>query len=1026
MALRTLAILSGARNLTFVARLVGFGLAALIAAPLLAQQQTAGFPEDWSHHHLTFSNPGTLQDAVNRGSVDGWYKVVSDPRFAFQQLKRGAAPAAAQQATASAKKNPKGTDIKRDWSATLGGAGVAPDMYPAKWQFSTSGAPSCSDYVVFGVNKAGISGSQPNIVGYQNLYVNAGGTGACSGTAPTVLFSYFVGTGTVQTSPVLGPSANQLAYVESITGNGTTAGSKFHVLKGAGTGSSNGTIGAPVAPGSGNSASDAALTISGFVSVTRSAPFYDYLHDIAYVGDDTGKLHKFTPVFSGTPAEVTSTGANVWPAVVSTQTSPMLTAPIYDSVSQKVWVGDATGYLYAVNSTTGSGTSGVTASGQLGLGTGIVEAPLVDSSAETVYVFLGENKAATASAVVAFSISSFGSGGTGTSSATVGTYSATIPLYLGTFDNTYYTSSNSAQPAGNLYVCGNAGGDPTLYRIPITYSSGLKLGTVVTGPVLASTNVGCSPLTEFYNTNTSTDWLFAGVSTNSCGADASSTQGGCVMSFNITSTSPITPTVGPWTPSTSFAASTQIVDTAGNLQECTSGCGDTGGTSGATTPPWATSGTTNDGITNASAVGTVSSNGAMGNQTVTIGGLTLTASAPVAEVATISVPTSTYCIAPGAGFTVGTGPTNITTNGTAPSGGSIDIGSDSGLSGMSVTIGGVTYNWESSLTVTGCGTSLNCLIRGGLGSGHEVSAEALYRAVNNSGNCTDNSFDAQCYVLATGQGANAAATASHTADSTTTSISAWKCAGTAASLWSVSGCSGETCTSPTGGSAGTSPNIIMPATMSNTSLASAINTALGSTAGFTHNVNSSTVTLTASAAGSTGFTAELDGSVTGVNVAVTTSGSNGNSTAPNFTYWNGASAVSTAQLASNIAAAAAGNSDNVALSYTSPNAFFTATGTGSNAGAAGNTVGVGGTLADFAWTYNASSTTALKGGQGLVWTYQSASNGQTTAAQATGTSGIIIDNVGSSTSTVANIYFGTLSGNGATNSGVKMTQSGLQ
>jgi hypothetical protein len=61
----------------------------------------------------------------------------------------------------------------------------------------------------------------------------------------------------------------------------------------------------------------------------------------------------------------------------------------------------------------------------------------------------------------------------------------------------------------------------------------------------------------------------------------------------------------------------------------------------------------------------------------------------------------------------------------------------------------------------------------------------------------------------------------------------------------------------------------------------------------------------------------------------------------------------------------------------------------------------------------------------VVWAYQSASNGQTTAAQPTGTSGIIIDNVSASAGT-SNIYFGTLSGTGATNTAVKMTQAGLK
>jgi hypothetical protein len=61
----------------------------------------------------------------------------------------------------------------------------------------------------------------------------------------------------------------------------------------------------------------------------------------------------------------------------------------------------------------------------------------------------------------------------------------------------------------------------------------------------------------------------------------------------------------------------------------------------------------------------------------------------------------------------------------------------------------------------------------------------------------------------------------------------------------------------------------------------------------------------------------------------------------------------------------------------------------------------------------------------LTWTYQSAGSGQTTAPEPTGTSGIVVDNVGIGAGE-ASIYFGTLSGTGATNSAVKMTQAGLQ
>ena len=60
-------------------------------------------------------------------------------------------------------------------------------------------------------------------------------------------------------------------------------------------------------------------TNSGNNSAYDSAPYYDIADDIIYVGDDgptgsPGRLHKFTGVFNGTPAEVATGG---WPAIVA-------------------------------------------------------------------------------------------------------------------------------------------------------------------------------------------------------------------------------------------------------------------------------------------------------------------------------------------------------------------------------------------------------------------------------------------------------------------------------------------------------------------------------------------------------------------------------------------------------------------------------------------------------------------------------------------------------------------------------------
>jgi hypothetical protein len=865
-------------------------LGVLAAAPLLAQKETPGFPEDWSHHHVVFSDPGTLAEASGKGALDAWHRVVTDPRYAFQHMKRR------RHAHTPEGKKDGGTQdapLQRDWSAGLGSAGVAPDMYPAKWTFSTTTTPSCSDYVVFPVNVAGTSGSQPNIVGYQNLYVNGGSTGACPGTAPTVLFSYYVGTGTVQTSPVLGDAVGEVAYVESIAGDGASVGSNFHVLTGAGTGGSNGTVSAPVAPGTGNGAQDVAITMSGFVSVTRSSPFYDYGQDAAYVGDDSGVLHKFTPVFDGPPAEVTTGG---WPATVSTQTGKILTGPVLDSGTGLVYVGDSQGYLYSV-----SATGSVVQSGQLGSGTGIVDTPLLDSRAETLYVFTGENVGGTGSAVFAFNVAAgITSGGTG-STVTLGTQSATVPLYDGAFDNIYIASGTST---GNLYVCGNAGGNPTLYVVPISYSSGPVLGSVVTGPALASSNIACSPLTEFYNASTSTDWLFGGVPSTSCGASGT-TAGGCVMSFNITTALTGT-TPGPWTPSTAFPANAEIVDTGGNIQECTAECGVAGEESGTATPSWTTATTPDGTTTNASAIGTLSANSAAGGATVTIGTLTLTASAPTAASSPILINSEPP------------GPTTLTINGTS---------------------------YDFRLSQVNCTAGINCI-------------EDLP-------------------TLATDQSEL------------------------------ITAINGTSCWDPC---VGADPSVTATAGATNTVIITAITPGSGA--------NSDPLATSSSAA--LHFNGAAVASST-LGAGTGTLGTNGSSTPPNFQYWSGSAAATTAALASNIAAAAAGNSANIALSYVSGNTF-TATGTGTNAGVAGNSVSIGGTLTGFTWN----PTGFLAGGTNpLTWTYQSASNGQTTAPEPTGASGIIVDNDGTGAGE-ASIYFGTLSGTGTTNSGVKMTQSGLE
>jgi hypothetical protein len=86
-------------------------------------------------------------------------------------------------------------------------------------------------------------------------------------------------------------------------------------------------------------------------------------------------------------------------------------------------------------------------------------------------------------------------------------------------------------PTGNLYVCGNTGANPILYRIPI--AAGI-FGTVVpiVAPTSAADSPACSPVTNVTNPNTgvgTAEWVFFSVQNDGlptlCGGI------GCALNF---------------------------------------------------------------------------------------------------------------------------------------------------------------------------------------------------------------------------------------------------------------------------------------------------------------------------------------------------------------------------------------------------------------------------------------------------------------------------------------------------------------
>ena len=359
----------------------------------------------------------------------------------------------------------------------LAGGTVGVGMDPAKFTFDVTAAPSCTnDYVAFNTSLVA-SPTSPSIVAFDNLYTTQGSVGGfCSADGPSVKWAYRVTTaGNPVTSVVLSGDGTQVAFVESRTN--VNGGSILHILKwkpGAGL-TVQGTVAAPALPDTTMLAGQAwnttncpaanscivNVTFSGARPDTNSAPFYDYAHDVIYVGDDNGSVHKFTGVFLGTPTE---DGAP-WP--ISVEAGSILTGPIYDSVSGNIFVGGSFGllrYIMESNSVVGGcenlGVPPCVGGPNQRIGGGnsvITDAPVVDGSTQQVIVvatddsFNGtvEQVDTALSTPVRFKIG----GSTG----------GTLPIYSGAFDNTYFTSAKPTI-SGHMYVCGRL--PPTLIDRP--------------------------------------------------------------------------------------------------------------------------------------------------------------------------------------------------------------------------------------------------------------------------------------------------------------------------------------------------------------------------------------------------------------------------------------------------------------------------------------------------------------------------------------------------------------------------------
>jgi len=434
--------------------------------------------------------------------------------------------------------------LRRDWQFSMGpnaltGSPNNDFSFPAKFTFDINAAPSCTnDFVVFTTGLAGATGGQASIVALNQLYsgTGLGGTGICGTGQPSVMWAYKTGlagdnNGVNYTSPVLSFDGTKVAFVEySANGFG---GAILKILKWV---AGQGTVSAAVAPtpitsGSPWSTCPAtgtsclfSLAFSGGSTDVQSSPFYDYTADNLYVGDDGGRLHKFTGVFKGTPAEVTTGG---WPFSIGS--GNYITGPVYDSVSGNIFAADGLSSLHYIRDT--GSTVGTCASGSppcIGTpsllvsdvnGIGVFDPPTVDQTSQRVFVFTSYSPTDNAAVVQANTAL-----GAAVDTPFQGSYNN---IYSGAFDKNYNSGSYST---GFLYACGT---NPLgLYRIGFN-SAGVMNSTAAAGSVnlelSGDSGTYCSPITEILNG--SNDYLFFGLQDLGSPAGCSN---GCLLGLNLT------------------------------------------------------------------------------------------------------------------------------------------------------------------------------------------------------------------------------------------------------------------------------------------------------------------------------------------------------------------------------------------------------------------------------------------------------------------------------------------------------------
>lgn len=500
--------------------LLGFSVTSVAQQPSAAAQGHVGRVQDWSYHHVVYSGGWTASDMSAAAK--------REPRILFRLAERmldGDRERPISPVVPNKKKIDGGgggprRNVRVDWSVNLGAGVVAANMYPAKFSFDVNGAPDCvQDYVVFGLNVAGASGGQANLVGINRLY-SGPAPRLCNNNNPLVNWAYngtTVAGGAVRTSPSLSLDGTKVAYVES-----TATRTIFHVLTWrAGEGTSATTAVNPTANGACTVATSClkSLTLSATVTDTFSSPWVDFATDKGFVGSDDGRIYRISCVFT---CALNSNPTIDWtftlPVAGTGGATPRPNGPVYNSPYGTLFVGDQLGEVWVIQANGpvptlfagpvmvgGGGCTTTNPPGRTGTpapctptgnGFGIPDSVLLDASgaSERILVFSGNDGTVGASAAVVQMTQNLanlvrvhvGLGG--------------LDIHTGAFDNNYWGITPST---GRLFMCGTGAANTNPFHYWIGFSAYPVIDSVPTGSLqrIGVAGVLCTPYTEFFNPN---------------------------------------------------------------------------------------------------------------------------------------------------------------------------------------------------------------------------------------------------------------------------------------------------------------------------------------------------------------------------------------------------------------------------------------------------------------------------------------------------------------------------------------------